>query len=194
MNQSTLWCHFHNLQLDQVPIPLIHWGRVTHTCVSKLTIIASDNGWRQAIIWTNAGILLIGPLGTNFNEILIEIHIISFKKIHSKMASGKWRPSCLGLNVLMINEPIKTILRKMIYLNLIPNYKIRSHFFTFHNSSAAVACAKSRFYEMIIIHVSACLQNLDNYVLICLWNGSRFRILSLILLYSLRPSDAYMPW
>ena len=48
---------------------LTHWGRVTHICVSKLTIIGSDNGlapWRrQAIIWTNAGILLIGPLGTN---------------------------------------------------------------------------------------------------------------------------------
>ena len=27
------------------------------------------------IIWTNAGILLIGPLGTNFSEILIEIYI-----------------------------------------------------------------------------------------------------------------------
>ena len=46
-------------------------------CVSKLTIMGSDNGLsperRQPIIWTNAGILLIGPLGTNFNEILIEI-------------------------------------------------------------------------------------------------------------------------
>ena len=43
---------------------LTHWGRVTHICVSKLTIIGSDNGLspgrRQAIIWTNAGILLIG--------------------------------------------------------------------------------------------------------------------------------------
>ena len=42
---------------------LTHWGRVTHICVSKLTIIGSDNGLspgrRQAIIWTNAGILLI---------------------------------------------------------------------------------------------------------------------------------------
>ena len=28
---------------------------------------------RQAIIWTNAGILLTGPLGTKFSEILIEI-------------------------------------------------------------------------------------------------------------------------
>ena len=51
--------------------------RVTHICVNKLTIIGSDNGLspgrRQAIIWTNVGILLIGPLGTNFSEILIEI-------------------------------------------------------------------------------------------------------------------------
>ena len=30
---------------------------------------------------------------------LTEIHIFSFKKIHFKM-SGKWRPFCLGLNVL----------------------------------------------------------------------------------------------
>ena len=55
---------------------------MTHICVNKLTIIGSDNGLlpgrRQAIIWTNSGILLIGPLGTNFGE----------------------RPSCLGFNVL----------------------------------------------------------------------------------------------
>ena len=56
---------------------LTHWGRVTHISVSKLTIIGSDNSlapWRrQTIIWTNDGILLIGPLGTNFSEILIGI-------------------------------------------------------------------------------------------------------------------------
>ena len=83
---------------------LTHWGRVTHICVGKLTIIGSDNGLsprrRQAIIWTNDGILLIGPLETNFNEILIEIYTFSFKKMHLKMLSGKWRPFCLGLNVL----------------------------------------------------------------------------------------------
>ena len=54
-----------------------HWGRVTHLCVSKLSSIASDNGLspgrRQAIMWNNARILLIGPFGTNFSEILIEI-------------------------------------------------------------------------------------------------------------------------
>ena len=77
---------------------------MTHICVSKLTIIGSDNGLspdrRQAIIWTNAGLLLIGPLGTNFNEILIEILAFSFKKMHLKVSSVTRRPFCFGLNVL----------------------------------------------------------------------------------------------
>ena len=72
---------------------LTHWGRVMHICVSKLTIIGSDNGSspgrRQAIISTNAGILLIEPLGTNFSEILSEIQTFSFKKMHLKMSSAK---------------------------------------------------------------------------------------------------------
>ena len=84
---------------------LTHWGRVTHICLSKLTIIDSDNGLsperRQAIIWTNAGILLIGPLWTNFSEILIQILTFSFKKMRLKVSFAKWRPFCLGLNVLM---------------------------------------------------------------------------------------------
>ena len=75
-----------------------------HICVVKLTIIGSDNGLpprrRQAIISTNAGILLIGPLGTNFSEILIEITTFSFKKMLLKTSSAKRRPFCLGLNVL----------------------------------------------------------------------------------------------
>ena len=85
---------------------LTHWGRVTQICVGRLTIIGSYNGLspgrRQAIIWTNAEILFIGPLGTKFSEILIEIHTFSFKKIHLKMSSAKWRPFCLGLKVLKI--------------------------------------------------------------------------------------------
>ena len=55
---------------------------------------------RQAIIWTYAGILLIGPAGTNFSEILIEILTFSFKETHLKMSSGKWQPFYLCLNVL----------------------------------------------------------------------------------------------
>ena len=89
---------------DQWPIRITHWGRVMHICVSKLIIIGSGNGLspdrRQAIIWTNAGLLLIGPFETNFSEILIEILIFSFKKMHLKVSSAKRRPFCLGLNVL----------------------------------------------------------------------------------------------
>ena len=83
---------------------LTHWGRVTHICVSKLTIIGSDNGLspdrRQAIIWTSGEILLIRPLGTSFSEIVIGIYTFSFKKKLLKVSSAKWRPFCLGLNEL----------------------------------------------------------------------------------------------
>ena len=83
---------------------LTHWGRVTHICISKLTIIGSDDGLspdrRQAITWANVGILLIGPLETNFSEILIEILTFSFKRMRLKMSSVKRSPFCLGLNVL----------------------------------------------------------------------------------------------
>ena len=83
---------------------LTHWGRVTQICVGKLIIIGSDNSlWpdrRQAIIWTNAALLSIEPFRTYFSENLIKIKQISLKKLHVKMASAKWRPSCLGLNVL----------------------------------------------------------------------------------------------
>ena len=54
----------------------------------------------QAIIWTNADLLLIGLLGTNFNEICIKILTFSFKKMRLKMLSAKLQPFCLGLNVL----------------------------------------------------------------------------------------------
>ena len=69
-----------------------------YICISKPIIIGSDNGLspdrRQAIIWTNAGILLIVSLGTNFSEILIEIHTFSFRKMHFKLSSAEWRPFC----------------------------------------------------------------------------------------------------
>ena len=98
------WCIYASFSLHE----LTHWGRVMHICVSKLTIIGSGNGLspdqRQAVICTNAGILLIGPLGTNFSEILIEILTSSFKKMRLKLLSAKRRPFRLGLNVLMISD------------------------------------------------------------------------------------------
>ena len=85
---------------------LTHWGRVTHICVGNFSIIGSDNGLspgrRQAIIWNNAVISLIGPFGTNLSEILIGIQTFSFKKLHLKTSSAKWRLFCLGLNELTL--------------------------------------------------------------------------------------------
>ena len=46
-----------------------------------------EAGWRQAIIWTNAGILLIGPLGTKFSGTLIGIQTFSLNKRHLKMSA-----------------------------------------------------------------------------------------------------------
>ena len=86
---SVLWMVFSMMGLT-------YWRRVTHICVGNLTNIDSDNGLspdrRQAIIWTNAGLLLIGPLGTNFNEILIEILTFSFKSVVCKTAAILSRP------------------------------------------------------------------------------------------------------
>ena len=84
---------------------LRHWGRVTHICVSNLTTIGSDNGLLpgrcQTIIWTIGGIVLLGPMGINFSEILIEISASSFKEMYLKVSSAKWRLFHLGSNVLI---------------------------------------------------------------------------------------------
>ena len=111
------WC-----KLSYHWISLTHWGRVTHICVGNLTIIASDNGLspgrRQAIIWTSAGILLIGPLGTNFSEISIEIQTFLLKKIRLKMLSAECCPFRLGLNVL----------RRTLHKENMPTWLPRPHF------------------------------------------------------------------
>ena len=104
---QSIWKYIHSNECRvSCAVPLTHWGRVTHICVSKLTIIGSDNGLspgqRQANIRTNARLLLIGPLGTNFSEILIAIQTFSLKKMHLKMSSAKCRLSRLGLNELIL--------------------------------------------------------------------------------------------
>ena len=82
-----------------VTTSLTHWGRMKHTCVSKLTFIGSDNDLSHDRCqshypnqWSNAAILLIGPLRSNCSEILIEIHIFSLKKMHLKISSVKCGP------------------------------------------------------------------------------------------------------
>ena len=73
----------------------------------------SDNGLspirRQAIILTNAGLLSIGHLGTNFSEILFKTQNFSITKMHLKISSMKWRPFCPGGDELIYlpNHSIK---------------------------------------------------------------------------------------
>ena len=88
----------------QQPKALTHWGRVTHICVSDLNSIGSDNGLspgrHQAIIWTNAGILLIWPLERNFSENSIEsnifIHKNAIESVVCEMAFILSRPQCVN--------------------------------------------------------------------------------------------------
>ena len=88
---SISWCHL--VSSGSICTWETHWGRVTHICDSKLTIIGSDKGLasgrRQAIIRSNAGMLLNGHIGTNFSEIVIEIPTFAFKKTYFKMPSAK---------------------------------------------------------------------------------------------------------
>ena len=65
-------------------------GRVTHTCLSDLNIIGSDNvlspGRHRDIVWTNAGILLIRPLFSLKN---------AFEKVACKLAFISYRSQCV---------------------------------------------------------------------------------------------------
>ena len=65
-------------------ICLSHLPQVPHICIGELGCIGSGNGLspvrRQAITWTNAFLLSIRPLRTNFSEIWIKIQNFSLRK------------------------------------------------------------------------------------------------------------------
>ena len=110
---------------------------MTHICVRKLTIIGSDNGlspgWRQAIIWTNAGMLMV-PLGAKFSEILVEILTFSLKKcgLMCRLRSGGHFVSVsIGLNIEKYPIVIRLIqicsaLYQFIYGNIFALLAIRA--------------------------------------------------------------------
>ena len=106
---------------------------MTYICVSKSTIIGSDNGLspgrRQAIIWTNAGILLIRPLGTNFNEMLFEILTFSFMKMRLKVSSAKWRPFCPGLNMLRESLSLDPVVFRYLFFAVVMHWTQRDRIF-----------------------------------------------------------------
>ena len=114
-----------------------HWGRVTHICVGKTTIIGSYTGLspgrRQDIIWTNSGILLIGTLGTNFSEILIECHSFFFQEnayenFVWKMAAILSRPQCVNKGALIPSHGSSTFTWNIYKKNCKNTNKIPSYY------------------------------------------------------------------
>ena len=81
-----------------------HWSRVTHICVSKLTIIGVDNGLspicHQAIIWTNDGILFILRNKLQWNLKWYSYNFIEENALENgirKMVTILSRPQCVKL-------------------------------------------------------------------------------------------------
>ena len=133
---------FEDIAIDM----LTQRGWVTYICVGKITIIGLDNGLspgrRQAIIWTNGGILSTGPLGTNFSKKIYSkfIHFHSRKCIWTgRLQNGTIlsRPQCVNVNFSMhVTKPVN--------LRHHRNYLQISNFHpTFFNleSETGVSCA-----------------------------------------------------
>ena len=76
---------------------------MTYLYVNSLRLGALSPERCQVIIWTNAGILFIGPSETNVSEILTKVYTFWLKKMHLKMSSDKWQPFCLSPSV--VNQP-----------------------------------------------------------------------------------------
>ena len=123
-------CVLHNVHNGFTISKLTRWGRVTHICVSKLTSIGPDNGLspdrRQAIIWSNAGKLSIGHLGTNFSEMLIAMYTFLSKKMQLKMSSGKSRRQCVNNLRNLIGALAKCSVIHQGYVCYLPGAKIPS--------------------------------------------------------------------
>ena len=146
---------------------LTHWGQVTHICVSNIIIIGSENGLSpfrcQAIIWTNGGILLIRRSGTYLSEMVIKSHTFSFKKMHLKMSSGKWRPSCLCLKVLNNGKCIETVPYDVDICHLILIHAIaKIHLFCSQLTSQSVC-------QSISIRLSASYLSMDPCIYFYVW-------------------------
>ena len=101
---------------------LTHRGRAMHICVSKLTIIASDNGLSpgqcQAIIWNNAvNWILRNKLQWNFDENSdIFFQENALESVVRKMAAILSQPQCVNISVQ--NVKIHNVL--IFFVNLQP--------------------------------------------------------------------------
>ena len=112
MNQTKV----KTLENDVAHVVLAQRGRMTHISVSKLSIIESDNGLSpgrlQAIIRTNAGILWIRTLGTNFGlkrNSYIFIQENAFENVVCEMVSVSYRPQCVKKSCTLWRHDMETL-------------------------------------------------------------------------------------
>ena len=104
-----------------------------HICISKLTIIDIGllPGLRQAIIWTNAGILLILTLGTklqwNQQNSYIFIQENTSKNVVGEMAVALSQPQCVKQNISdwVCERVVCKMLAVFIYLNWLNVYRVK---------------------------------------------------------------------
>ena len=98
-----------------------HTGDVSHSIIAWgciHTLFHLQSVWPQATTWTNARLLSIEPLETNFSEIQIKISNFSLMKMHLKMSSAKWWPFCPGGNELKSDWKTRNkLLNQYVHVN-----------------------------------------------------------------------------
>ena len=89
------------LTINMYPIKL----RVYYLCCSLYLLLwwRLCLGYHSNLVVCNLQCKHIAFWGTHCSEILIEIHIFLFNKMHLKMSSAKLRPFYLSLNVLRLS-------------------------------------------------------------------------------------------
>ena len=99
---------------------LTPWGWVKHICISKLTIIGSDNGLlpgrHQAIIWTNTGILLSGKENA-FENVIYEMEASSSRPQCVHLFGCEARIFCTKYSMIIIALPLKVSLIVFVSMN-----------------------------------------------------------------------------
>ena len=111
---------------------------------------------------SRAGILLIGPIGTNFDETLIKIHTFSFTKMYSKMSSGKWRPFCFSLNVTTQSCHYMKFTTSNIFSSQQPNFTNPwMHLFhipecSIQSRNVHISVLNEAFWDMEWVHSGIC--------------------------------------
>ena len=104
-----------------------HWGRVTHICVNKLSILGSDNGLAPTRhylkqCWIIFNCTLRNKLQWNFNRNSnIFIHENAFESVVCEMAFILSRPQCVN-EVWVWIDPFMSI--KLLLLLLLSNYPV----------------------------------------------------------------------